>query len=137
MCGEDGLPALSVYLAGSPLWSTAGGAEASSESHGHKPHKEIKDVIGRGRRKHCCSSSCACSSAGPASRIACTGPEGPLEVSEYFPKAKAPANPKHGKIPKETKSSTTEKLCRDIAVAPQSDVFPAVCLYGRSTRHRT
>lgn len=74
MCGEDGLPALSVHLAGSLSWSIAGGAEASSESHRRKPHKEIKDVIGRGRRKHCSSSSCSCSSASPASRISCTDP---------------------------------------------------------------
>lgn len=74
MCGEDGLPALSVYLAGSLLWSVAGGAEASSESHRQKPHKEIKDVFGRGRRKHSCSFSCACSSERRASRISCTNP---------------------------------------------------------------
>lgn len=42
-------------------------------------------------------------------------PEGPLEVSVYFPKASA--NPKHGKILKETKPSMTEKLYKDIAVA--------------------
>lgn len=74
MCGEDGLPALSVYLAGSLLWSAAGGAGASSESHRQKPHKEIKDVFGRGRRKHSCSFSGACSSEGRASRISCTSP---------------------------------------------------------------
>lgn len=141
MCGEDGLPASPGYLADSLLWSETRGAAAASESHRQKPHKEIKDVIGRGRRK--CSFSCLYSSEGKANRNSCTGPwasrmtfgsfclfEICLEVSVCFPKEKN-HHQTQSRIKHDRKTSQRHCCCFTQAF------FPALHLQGSSKRDTT
>lgn len=127
------------YLEASLLWSGTAGADASSESHRQTPHKEIKDVIGRGKRKCPCSFSCVCSSEGKASRSSYTG----LWISRMTfgsfcllsKGKKAPANPKHGKILSRIKHDrkTLQRLCCCFT----QPFSPALHLQGRSKRGPT
>ena len=122
MCGEAGLPALSVYLAGSLLWSVAGGAEASSASHRRKPHKESKEVIGRGGGSTLFS--CTYSSEGTASRISCTGPWISRRTSRRFwAFSKCIRKPKAWKNTQRNKNQAWQKTYAKIWLLLHSQLF--------------